>query len=1011
MQRRLTFTEGASDKFWHIDQMGDTVTVCYGRRGTAGQTKTKQYASEAKAAEDAEQQVAAKLKKGYTDDDSAGSQALAPAADVTSADAPLKSRAANASAAQPEAEAQPASEPDTVAVARIPDGDPQDLGLQIDWIDQCLDLTHEIKVVRDERPFDPQTELERARRIARWEAHNYGRPGWQFSEPVLDGIPSRERAAWWLAYLSDPDNTDLPPYGPAWLRRHVAPGGPLAVLLQALSGTEMLAAQSAELDSGEEWVGQGYGNDYASRGLEWLALRLCWDDIDEASRVELARSVDARWWLHGTVTEAEWLRLVYFSAVLGTHADDVQKVLDELEDGFLAPVAALRVGQGICLFAPTVEERIRLAKRLKAHFAHSPTVSLAWLLNTGAAGLPVLVDQLKEVGKDEARATLDLLTTRLRGPGAVIGFVRLLDSRHAPTALAWLQDHRPLVYAAQLSAADAAPLVVVLRAAPVDELRAVVGQTSGGVRQVIVEVLAEYDLTSFDPSTPWWAEAAAGIKAGRLPKGLVDALPPVVVEEGHRLADAEVQVLLTALMSADRDHPLLAAFREHVPARARDRVAIALLDTWLARGASSKEQWLMVGTGCIASDGFVHHLTPMVREWPGVSQHKRAVHGLTALRNVGSEVALQAIAGIAAKVKYAAIKKRAGEAMNEIAEQMGFTRDQLEDRIIPDGGLDERGTREFSFGARRFLASVTPECKVVVRLIGDDGRPTGKPRTALPKPNQSDDAQLAEDAKAEFTALKKTVTGLAKIQKQRFEQAMVGGRRWSADEFLQYLAPHPLLRGLLSSVIWGVLDGESRVGLGRIDEDGQLVDIDDEPIDVTGRTLCIVHPVDLSDDEISRWSEVQADYELVEAFPQLSRQRYALPADQGDDLALHGAPTGKVEAGRLIGACTKYGWRRGAALNAGVYALFGQYFVAGDVTAVIEFEDGMWMGPISEQDEQTITSVYLLRGERDPQDLDYRANLGHKTPTYLGPTEYVPWSKAPRAVISEVLATLNAMAG
>ncbi len=901
--------------------------------------------------------------------------------------------------------------PETVAVAELPDGDPQDLGLQIDWIDQCLDLTHEIEVVRDERPFDPQTELERARRIARWEVHNYGRQGWQFSEPVLDGIPSRERAAWWLAYLSDPDNADLPPHGPAWLRDHVEPGGPLAVLLQALSGTEMLTAQSAELDSGEERVGHGYENDYASRGLEWLALRLCWDDIDEASRVELARSVDARWWLHGTVTEAEWLRLVYFSAVLGTHADDVQKVLDELEDGLLMPVAEPRAGQGICLFAPTVEERIRLAKRLMAHFAHSPTVSLAWLLNTGAAGLPVLVDQLKEVGKDEARATLDLLTTRLRGPGAVIGFVRLLDSRHAPTALAWLQDHRPLVYAAQLSAADAAPLVVVLRAAPVDELRAVVGQTSGGVRQVIEEVLAEYDLASFDPSTPWWAEATAGIKAGRLPKGLVDALPPVVIEEGHRLADAEVQILLTALMSADRDHPLLAAFHEHVPARKRDRVAIALLDTWLALGAPSKDKWLMVGTGCIGSDGFVHHLTPMVREWPGVSLHQRAVQGLNALRNVGTDVALQQIAGIAAKVKYAAIKKRAGEAMNEIAEQRGFTRDQLEDRIIPDGGLDERGTREFSFGARRFLASLTPGGKVIVRTIGDDGRPTGKPRTTLPKPNQSDDAQLAEDANDEFKVLKKTVTDIAKIQKQRFEQAMVGGRQWSADEFLQYVAPHPLLRRLLSSVVWSVYDGESRVGLGRIDEDGQLVDINDEPVSLDGRTLGIVHPVDLSDDEISRWSEVQADYELVEAFPQLSRQRFALPADQGDDLALHGAPTGKVEAGRLIGACTKYGWRRGAALDSGVYSLFGQYFVAGDVTAVIEFENGMWMGPISEQDEQTITSVYLLRGERDPQDLDYGANPGRKTPTYLGPIEYVPWSKAPRAVISEVLATLNAMAG
>ena len=80
----------------------------------------------------------------------------------------------------------------------------------------------------------------------------------------------------------------------------------------------------------------------------------------------------------------------------------------------------------------------------------------------------------------------------------------------------------------------------------------------------------------------------------------------------------------------------------------------------------------------------------MIREWPGASQHKRAVKGLTALRNVATDEALQQISGIAAKVKYASLKQHANQAMHEIAIHRGLTRDELEDRIIPDGGLDGR---------------------------------------------------------------------------------------------------------------------------------------------------------------------------------------------------------------------------------------------------------------------------------------------------------------------------------
>ena len=49
MKRRLHLTEGNSDKFWYINVAEDQVTVRYGRSGTAGTTRTKQYESADKA--------------------------------------------------------------------------------------------------------------------------------------------------------------------------------------------------------------------------------------------------------------------------------------------------------------------------------------------------------------------------------------------------------------------------------------------------------------------------------------------------------------------------------------------------------------------------------------------------------------------------------------------------------------------------------------------------------------------------------------------------------------------------------------------------------------------------------------------------------------------------------------------------------------------------------------------------------------------------------------------------
>jgi predicted DNA-binding WGR domain protein len=63
--RRFEFEEGSSSKFWAVERRARTVTVTFGRIGSAGQEKAKSFPTEAKAVHEEERLIAEKLGKGY----------------------------------------------------------------------------------------------------------------------------------------------------------------------------------------------------------------------------------------------------------------------------------------------------------------------------------------------------------------------------------------------------------------------------------------------------------------------------------------------------------------------------------------------------------------------------------------------------------------------------------------------------------------------------------------------------------------------------------------------------------------------------------------------------------------------------------------------------------------------------------------------------------------------------------------------------------------------------------
>ncbi len=79
-QREFEYVGGSSEKFWNIELQGTSHTVQFGRIGTAGQTKTKEFDSEEKANASHDKLISEKLKKGYVE--VSGGKTASPAANV-----------------------------------------------------------------------------------------------------------------------------------------------------------------------------------------------------------------------------------------------------------------------------------------------------------------------------------------------------------------------------------------------------------------------------------------------------------------------------------------------------------------------------------------------------------------------------------------------------------------------------------------------------------------------------------------------------------------------------------------------------------------------------------------------------------------------------------------------------------------------------------------------------------------------------------------------------------------
>ncbi|WP_112261477.1 DUF4132 domain-containing protein [Lentzea terrae] len=428
-------------------------------------------------------------------------------------------------------------------------------------------------------------------------------------------------------------------------------------------------------------------------------------------------------------------------------------------------------------------------------------------------------------------------------------------------------------------------------------------------------------------------------------------LLPQVLMRDRKLAlspEAAKHLLMTAALSKPGEiYAGLPIAREALDRESLAEFAWAVFEQWQKAGAPSKESWALSALGWFGDDSTVRALSPLIRNWPGESQHSRAVAGLDVLADIGTEVALSHLNSIAEKVSFKGLKNKAQEKVTQIAAELGLSRDQLSDRLVPRLGLDDAATLVIDYGPRQFTVGFDEHLKPFVL------DPDGKRRKDLPKPGAKDDQAKAPQEHKRYTALKKDVRTVASDQIQRLERAMVNQRTWTAEEFHTVLAAHPLLWHLVRRLVW-ITDG----GLSfRLAEDRTLAGASDDELTLPDNaTVRVAHPVDLQDC-LEAWGEVFADYEILQPFPQLGRPVHLVTSSEDLLPTLKKYCDVTLPIGKVLGL-TKKGWVRGEPQDSGVECWITRPFPHGGAL-VASLEPGIVVGAVDEYPEISFPDIWF----------------------------------------------------
>ncbi len=379
--------------------------------------------------------------------------------------------------------------------------------------------------------------------------------------------------------------------------------------------------------------------------------------------------------------------------------------------------------------------------------------------------------------------------------------------------------------------------------------------------------------------------------------------------------------------------------------------AETLFDRFMETGAEAKKKWVLYAAAIHGGERIIPILHAQIQEWPRVSRGAMASEAVKALALNGSSSALLLVDQISRKFKFRQVKNAAAEALSCAAEQLGITRAELEDRIVPSLGFNEQMEQMFDYGTRHFQVLLTPSLELEVY---DEN---GKRLKNLPAPGKKDEPEKARAANDAWKLLKKQLKTVIANQKLRLEQALSTERLWEISKWQELFVKNPVMHQFATGLIWGCYEGGKLKDTFRYMEDGSFNTVEEEEYEMPsdGR-IGLVHPIELDEDTLSAWKEQLSDYEVIQPLDQLCRP-ICRPTEEEKEQTELTRFGGKLLNGlSLSGRLQNMGWYRGSVQDAGGYYTF--YREDGDLGVELEFS-GCFVG--DENEEVTVYGAQFYR--------------------------------------------------
>lgn len=406
-----------------------------------------------------------------------------------------------------------------------------------------------------------------------------------------------------------------------------------------------------------------------------------------------------------------------------------------------------------------------------------------------------------------------------------------------------------------------------------------------------------------------------------------------------------------------------------------------LFDKWLESGAEAKKKWVLYAVSIHGGDEIIPALYHQIQEWPKNSRGAMAAEAVKALALNGGPTALLLVDQISRKFKFRQVKNAAADALSFAASELGISREELEDRIVPDLGFGENLEQTFDYGTRSFRVALTSALELEVF---DE---SGKKLKNLPAPGKRDDEEKAAAANGAFKQLKKQLKTVATNQRLRLEQVMSNERVWKVEPWKELFVKNPIMHQFAIGLIWGRYEDGVLKETFRYMEDGSFNTVEEEEYELPENGIIgLVHPIELSGEILAAWKEQLSDYEIVQPIEQLERPIYQITDEEVTEKEMIRFG-GKVLNGlSLSGKMLGQGWYRGSIEDAGCYYDFIK--TDGPLDVMLEYS-GASVG--YENEDVTVYGVsFYPKGQMVSgyayyrmQKGDKRCMLGEVSPRYF----------------------------